>query len=325
MLSKNRTLRLVLFAAPALALTAAALFLAFGPGSGRPAQADFPHPGLDLSLAIAAANCDSSGAQTTCDVPAGGTFQLDFKLNTLPADMQYDGYDSVLNFDIVSIDTTTTAQTGAGVWPNCVFATGLIAQGPGLIVGGCGIGLPPAPHSTYIGVLYHVNGSCPSPAPAMPGHVSLAKGQGNTSLTDPNAEQHGEDGHVDSLTVTCGASGNATNTPAPATNTPMPPTNTPTGPANTPAPATNTPTTGPTNTPRPTNTPTATRAISRCDVNGDGHITSEDGLWILWKEADIVDHVPLPENADCNHDGIVNSIDALFAVWIEGGRIPAPA
>ena len=61
--------------------------------------------------------------------------------------------------------------------------------------------------------------------------------------------------------------------------------------------------------------------ISKCDVNGDGSITSEDGLWILWQEANIVDRVPLPENADCNNDGQVNSIDALFILWHEGGRI----
>jgi hypothetical protein len=322
MLLKNRTLRLILFAAPAVALAAAALFLALGPGSGDKAQADFPHPGLNVSFGIGS-SCDSDAGPTTCVVAAGATATLDIKLTSLGG-VEINGYDSVIDYDTVTFNNASAVQTGAGTWTGCVFATGVISNSPTEIIGGCTVGItaPPAGATTYTGVLYHVDFTCPASAPESPVTFTLVNGAGFTSILDPNSQAHGEAAN-ETLTVTCGAPiGGGTDTPVPptiaATNTPVPTTPATVGPTNTP---TNTPTTGPTNTPRPTNTPMPTVAVSKCDVNGDGHITSEDGLWILWKEAGIVDHVPLPENADCNHDSHVNSIDALFILWHEGGRI----
>jgi hypothetical protein len=151
--------------------------------------------------------------------------------------------------------------------------------------------------------------------------LSLGHDLGETSLTDSALAEHREaaaDG-PDLLTVNCGGE------PVPT----VPPTATPT-PTSTPVPTTP-PAASPTNTPRPA-TPTPTRPpatptppIRRCDVNGDGRITSTDALWVLWDVADIVRQVPNPQNADCDGNGRVDVVDALFILWIEGGDLPAPA
>ncbi len=316
MLSTNRTLRLLLLAGPVVALAVAAVVLAFGPGNGNKAQADFPHAGLDFS--IASAGCDSTAGPTTCTVAAGATFTLAVKVNTVPAGLTFDGYDSVLQYTGgLTVNEASLSQTGAGNWPDCTFAAHFAA--PGQLAAGCGHGIGAA-SSSYTGQIYHVDFTCPSPAPASPASITLVSGFGNTSLTDASAEAHGE-GADEKLTVTCGASGGPVDTPTP-TNTTGPqvtPTNTsvPTTPG--PATATNTPRPATaTNTPRP---PTATPSVTKGDVNGDGRIDSTDALWVLWDEAGIVDDVPLPENADVNHDGRTNSIDALFILWMATNRI----
>jgi hypothetical protein len=320
MLSK-KTLRLVLLGVPILGLAVAAVVLAFGPGTSDQAHADFPHPGLDVSIGSSAPACDSGGSNV-CDVPAGGTITVNFNVNSLGG-LAYQGYDLLLQYTEVTVVEGSLVQTGAGVWPGCAFAAS--APFPGQLAAACGFGIS-APDSTYTGVMMHVGFMCPSPAPASPAVITMVAGESSTDLLAADG-LHGESVN-ESLTVTCGASGEEpTNTP-PAEDTP-----TPTVPGDTPTPTnTSMPTTPPaaTNTPTPTNTsmpPTATNTRvpteppAKGDVNGDGMVNAEDSLWILWQEAGIVDEVPLPENADANNDGMVNSIDALWILWIEGGQV----
>jgi hypothetical protein len=324
MLSRSKTLRVALFAVPMLAVAAAAIVLTFGLGSGEKAQADFPHSGVDLSIGAPALSCDSGGT-STCTADAGATVNVALNLNSIGTLPSYDGYDSIITYTNISVVGTSLVATGAGNWPGCVFSASNFDT-PGTMAAGCGIGIGAA-SSTYTGAMYHIDFTCPSPAPASPAVLTLVHGPGgNTALTDSKFMAHGETVN-ETLTITCGASGGGdpTDTPVAPTDTPVGPTNTPVGPTNTPVGPTNTPV-GPTNTPvPPTNTPTRTNTPMPSDdlgdVNGDGIIDVEDALWILWAEAGIVDDVPLPENADVNDDGVIDSIDALFVLWIVGGEI----
>ena len=59
------------------------------------------------------------------------------------------------------------------------------------------------------------------------------------------------------------------------------------------------------------------------DVDGDGDIDSVDALWVLWREAGLIDEVPVPAAADVNKDGLTNSIDALVILQIHAGASSA--
>lgn len=335
MLSNNRILRLALLLTPMLALAIAGLVLAFGPGTGHRAQADAPHAGLDFSLAIdtnmdgtndcgtGAPSAVGDGApdtvaadvtNTTCNVAnAGDQIQVNVYLMSAGG-IAYAGQTSQVLFTGITSDGPSVP---AAAWQGCVFAAS--ASQTGLENVGCAIGLPPAAPVTNLGLMTKWTFHC-----AASGEIHLGHGPGETGLTDFDLVEYREAG-PDSLNVSCGGGPAPTDTPAGPTNTPPPPTNTPVAttpaPTNTPGQATNTPTR--TNTPVPTNTPTP-GGVRLGDVNGDGHVTSTDGLWILWKEAHIVDRLPMPANGDVNHDGTTNAVDALFILWIEGGRIPAP-
>jgi hypothetical protein len=137
--------------------------------------------------------------------------------------------------------------------------------------------------STYTGVLWRAQFSCPSSAPPDAATITLVAGTTDTNIKSSDSLAHGEEGS-EALSVTCGAA-------VPVA----------------------TPTVGaPTSTPAPTNLG---------DVDGDGIIDVEDALWILWAEAGAADAIPRPENADLNHDGVINAVDALYVLWIVGGEV----
>ncbi len=323
MLSNNRILRLVLFAAPVLALTAAALVLAFGPGSGGRAQAG---SALNFALAVdfngdgtndcgtGAPSAVGDGApdpvsvdvsNTNCAAVPGATLQVNVYLMNAGG-LAYSAAAAQIYF------TGGVASSGPGdaVWAGCVFEVSAPVI-PGLVNTGCAIGLPPAATpQTNLGLLNRFSFTCTAG-----GTLRLGHALGETGLTDDALQEHVEVGGTDELTV-CGG-GEPTDTPVP-TNTPGP-TAVPTTPGPT---ATTGPTNTPTNTvpPTATRTPTPTRESQLGDVNGDGVVDAEDALWILWDEAGIED-VPLPEKADVNEDGEINSIDALFILWRVGGQI----
>ncbi len=346
MLLKNKGLRLVLFAAPILALAVAALVLTFGPGSGDEAQADTPHPGLNFAIGIdyngdttndcgtGAPSAVGSGApeavaadvsNTTCAAGAGAAMQVNVYLMNAGG-VEYGGTAAHVFYTNVA---PVAAGTGTSHWTCHLFDVTASNSDPGagplFENAGSAHGFAPANCAvgqTSLGLIHRFAFTC-----AASGTIRLAHGQAETALTDEALGEHREGG-LDDLTVNCGGG------PPPVTDTPAAPTDTPVGPTSTPSGPTNTPTAtstaGPTNTPTntlpPTATftprpPTATQAAPDCDVNGDGILDTEDALWILWDEAGIVDEVPLPENADCNENGVIDSIDALFVLWTVGGEI----
>jgi len=306
---RKRNLRRQLFLGlTVFALGALAAVIAWWPGPLQPASADFPHAGVGLSIGVGA-TCNSTAGPAECTFGPGATFTLDFRVDSLGDGFAYGGYDASIDYAGVTVKDTTLVQTGAGVWPGCVFNAFDFTEA-GHIAAACAFGIGAQP-ATYTGVMMHVDFNC-----AASGTVTLLQGEGASDLVDEQLVPHGEASGSEVLTINCTETGGETPTntpPAGPTSTPVGPTNTPGGPTNTPG--------GPTNTPAP---PTPTRTplpAGRGDVNGDHRTDSLDSLWILWQEAHIIAHVPLPENADLNHDGQVNSLDSLFVLWISSGQV----
>lgn len=116
---------------------------------------------LDFSIGVGA-QCDSTAGPTKCTFQTGHTFTLDFKLNSIPAASGYGGYDMKITYGApLSYVTGSLQQTGAGVWPDCVFAVGEIAFTLGDANTGCAIGIG-APDSTYLGALAKLAFQCDS-------------------------------------------------------------------------------------------------------------------------------------------------------------------
>jgi hypothetical protein len=303
--------RAALFAAglPLAALAALlAVFVMWAPGSGGGHSAEAAtDPSVDLS--ISSTGCNSSGSPTaTCTVDAGATFTLALNLNHLPENGSYDGYDSNLSYSsgltipgVPAPSSSSFCQTNNGAcasgplsgnWPDCVFNASDFTN-PGLATIGCSFGIGGTP-STYLGSLYHVDFTCPTPATSQQ-TITILHGDGSTDTLDDTLAAHSEAAD-ETLTITCGAAGHPTDTPTPcapncptATLTPVPPT--------------------------PTSTPTGVCG----DANGDGSTNSLDSFWVLQLDAGLVAHVPRPELADLNHDGHVNSIDASIMLQIDAG------
>ena len=280
----------------------------------RPAQraaADFPHAGLDLSISVGA-QCDSTAGPTTCNLGLGETLTLSMNVNTLPADLAYDGYDARVVYSGVTYVSGSEVQQGADVWPECGFPAFDTTTVPGEISTVCALGIG-AVSSTYAGALWHVDMQCPNTDTL--GVLTMPHGQGVTALVDSSLQAHGETGS-ESLTILCGTPP----TPTPTSGTPQP-TPTPGGETATP---TFTRTATPTITPTPTFTvtPTRTRRPHETllgDVDGDLAVDARDALWVLWFDARIVVDVPIPEAADMNEDDVVDATDALFILWVDGG------
>jgi hypothetical protein len=314
---KHPVFRLSLLTIPLLAL---GLLLVVNLGQGSRTASAAPGDGTaELHIDVTGVSGCSTGAQAgpndtkgNCTIPLGGTFTVNGYMDGMGAGATgYSAFSVTLNYTgVTSKDNPSTAS-----WPSCVFATSA-GQGTGLFINAaCARGVAPAPYSTYLGKVFTNDFNCTAN-----GTITMAHSTSQTKVIADNANH--TDGGPDVLNITCGAGG-PTNTPPAGTPTNTPsgptPTNTPIGPTSTvtptrtPAPATATPTHAP---PTPTRMPGG-----RGDVNGDGRVDATDSLWVLWQEAGIVAHVPLPENADANQDGHVNSIDALFILWMASGAI----
>jgi len=336
---------LVLLSAVVVAALAVTLILL---RQSQPALATFAVlPDLDVSIAVdvnsdGTYDCNSSPQRSVCDVAAGASFTLDFKVNSIPDGFTYQGYNALVSYstDALEVDRNSFVQSAdPDVWPDCVFAATAFPPLPGLLANqfgaGCAIGLPPALPSRYEGLLYRVDITCDGPGPAT---ITLEQGaEGETHILEDISLEKGEAAD-EGLIITCGAmvENTPTNTPGGATNTP---TSTPTAtntPSATPTPTitptptftrTSTPTLTPTitNTPTVTSTPTRRRPPSTSgDVNGDGFITSLDALWVLQYDAGLVLGLPIPEAADMNQDGAIDALDAQYILWVDGGIVLAP-
>lgn len=320
-LMKNRVARLVGLSVPLLVLVAV-LLVTWAPGTDREAAADFPHPGLDLSIAVdtngdTTDDCNSSGTPTAkCTfLEAGGTFRLKLYLNSLGTVPSYQAFEVLIRNAGV---TTKEGTQDANPWPQCTFEA-IAPPNPARVAFGCAAFNVT---STYTGVLGTVDFNCEAS-----GTLTLVHGQGNTSVTQEVGLSHGESGE-ETLTINCGEVTPPTPTNTPVAETPTPTfTPVPTTPGPTPTPTSTRPpaTATPTRTPTRTPPPTPTRPpIQQGDVNGNGEINSIDALWVLWEVAGIVDQVPLPEAADLNKDGRITAVDAALILQIEAGLIPPP-
>jgi len=216
---------------PLAALAVVAVLLSINLGSSKPAQADFPHAGVDFSIGIDAA-CDSSGTPTgKCEQALGGPFKVTAKLNSNGGEAM-SGYDTVLNYtagltlvnDKPSVpaggpNQALVQQGSPNNWPPCGFpASNLVTIGTAAV--GCGLGIGGVP-ATYTGPLYQINFECNGTVTSSE-TVTLVHGTGNTSITAADGvTTHGEAGGTsESITINCVA---ATFTPLPtATSTPPP-------------------------------------------------------------------------------------------------------
>jgi hypothetical protein len=265
----------------------AAAVLAWWPGSTQPASADFPHAGVDLSIGVGS-TCDSTAGPMKCTLQPGATFTMDFKVNALPAEFGYGGYDASIDYTGVTVKEASLVQTGAGVWPGCVFNAFDFTQ-PGHIAAACAFGIGAQP-ATYTGVMMHVDFNC-----VASGTVTLLQGEGASDLVDENLVPHGEASANEVLTINCGAAPPPSPTPcdgpcptATPTNTQPPPTNTPIPPTATPVPPTTVaPTSVPTTTqPTPTQgaapTVTALPVLAKTGSGGLGPPVDNDtaALWL---------------------------------------------
>ncbi len=270
-----------------------------------------PQPGsLDFSIGVGTA-CDSGSGPAKCSFNAGDTFTLDFKLNALPTGLAYVGYDSRINFVGVSLESVT--QTGAGIWPGCVFAGFPSTPTPGRLDAGCAVGIGD-PSSTYLGVLMRAVFQCPMSSPVST--ITLAHGAGSTDLVDDHLTAYAEVSD-ESLSVNCETtSATPTFTPTPLVFSPSPTSSPP--PSGTPQPThTSTPTVTPTRT--PTRTPTAPGQPG--DVNCDQQANSIDAALLLQLGAGLISSLACEQNADVNHSGAIDAIDAALVLQYSAGLI----
>ena len=140
-----------------------------------------PLPGVDFSIAI---DVDSDGQDDcttqvpgldTCTISDGAAFTLKVMLNALPPDLEsYNGFDLRLRYDRVTLN----GDPSASAWPDCMFQAHALEPPDGVSFA-CAIDVPPAPGSTYTGVIGTANftGACE-------GTVALVHGSGNADLID---------------------------------------------------------------------------------------------------------------------------------------------
>ena len=250
-----------------------------------------------VNFSISSTGCDSSGTPTaTCTVAAGAMFSVAVKLNHLPSNGSFDGYDASVRFSsgLMGPAVSGLHRSGAGNWPDCVFPAQNLDT-PGLVYIACSIGAGAA-SSTYTGVLAHLDFTCAGNSTET---LTLKHGDGITDALDSALASHSEAADK-LLTIRCRTGPTATFTPV-VTPTPC------SGPC---------PTATATNTPPPA-TPTPTGLCG--DVNGDGRVNSLDAFFILQFEAGLIQSVPHPENADLNHDGHIDSRDATIILQIDAG------
>jgi hypothetical protein len=127
-----------------------------------------------------------------CSMPAGNgsTFTLSVYLNAFDVP-GYVGFDVTVHYSGVASKDNATAEP----WTDCAFEA--THYGSGLVAVGCTatIGLPP---STYTGVIVTNDFNC-----AADGSITLAHGDGVTSLRHPEVNPHVDHDTDETLTINC--------------------------------------------------------------------------------------------------------------------------
>jgi len=189
-----------------LALAVAALALVWG-GGPAPAAAHSPHPGLDFSIGIdtngdTIDDCGTKvGQPAKCTLPTGSTFQLKVYLNSLGGIPNYGGFDINVEYSGVSSNNNPDASS----WPDCVFQANDTSL-PGVVVWACAIGVPPAPDSTYTGLIGTTDFNCTTNGSVTMVHGVEVSQKNTTELVENIAEfpKHAE-GQLttEALTINC--------------------------------------------------------------------------------------------------------------------------
>jgi alpha-tubulin suppressor-like RCC1 family protein len=159
-----------------------------------------PFCGLDFSIGTdllsgAGGTCDSSGTPTnTCNVPLGGTFNVNVYLNSLPAAGVggITSYEATLQY--TGLTATETKQSlHPDYWPGCDLPAGNFL--PGTVTAICAIG-PGQPASLYTGRMAAPEFTCTAD-----GTITLVHGHGNTSMFDRASESYESSDEL--LTIHC--------------------------------------------------------------------------------------------------------------------------
>jgi hypothetical protein len=174
------------------------------PPTATPTNTPTPTPaGLDFSIGTnllsSGGACDSSGTPTNvCNVSVGDAFTIDFKLNSLPPALAYDGYDATIQYSGLDLVPNSLVQQGPGVWPACAIALSDFSV-PGQAYFLCAFGQNAAP-STYTGTMAHLDFRCPD-TPGT-GALTLVHGATYTDVVDDSFQAHFEAAD-ESLTIHC--------------------------------------------------------------------------------------------------------------------------
>ena len=192
---------LVLLAVVALALMLAAL------GRHDRASAHVPHPGLDFSMSVDATgdtvpDCGTGiGQPAKCTAPTDWPLHVKVYLNSLGGLPDYAGFDIELNYTGVN----SKDNPDSSVWPDCAIQAQKVSN-PGYIAWGCARGVPPAPDSTYIGLIGTVDFNCTNDGTLTLFHNTPALGTDLVTSTGTSFEEHAEgQGVGETLTVNCAA------------------------------------------------------------------------------------------------------------------------
>ena len=150
----------------------ALVVIASAPGSAR---ADEGHPGLNFYIAInGVPGCDTQDGSQTCDLAPATVFVIDVFLDPLPDDIpNYGGFDVQLGYT----NLTANQDASTDAWPDCGFPAA--DYEPDVVVFACAVGVPPAPGSTYSGLIGTTSFVC-----SESGSVNLRHGINDTDLVE---------------------------------------------------------------------------------------------------------------------------------------------
>jgi hypothetical protein len=186
-----------------LATFAVALALTGSLGLHGRASAHTPHPGLDFSIGVdtngdTTPDCGTGVHQPAkCTASRGAPLKALVYLNSFGALPTYSAFDIIVDYTGVGSKNNPDAHS----WPDCVYHAEHFE--PGLVAWGCAVDVPPAPDSTYIGLIGTTSFNCTNN-----GTITLVHGEGSTKLVSfPPIENHAEgEGLRETLTINCPAS-----------------------------------------------------------------------------------------------------------------------
>jgi hypothetical protein len=184
-------------------------------GSATTARAHDGHTtGLEFRLAVAGGGAGCSTIfdyKGNCVLQQGDPFVAEVYLDDISGigNVQYDAVQAGIDYT-VGMDPKFDTDV---VWPDCTL--GPVFAPPPYVVGGCYIGLPPAPSSAFTGLVMTAAFNCTDD-----GQLSLVHGPAYTLIIDSKGVTHTESG-PDVLNIDCAdLPPTPTRTPTP---TPQPP------------------------------------------------------------------------------------------------------